>query len=507
MKKVSFENSSFLYLVAELSREFEKLEEIVAVSTNLNVLEFDDFLPDNKIKFLNVSGNKISKIDSRVTLRLSNLETLDLSNNFFREFIPTVFNNLKKLKFLSVSHNRLSKLDDILLEYLLSVETLKFDHNKIEEIVGNFDKIDFKWKKLHLQHNQLKTFPPSLAKSLSYLDLSTNLLHEVNLENSSVIELFVKKNELEILTINKTLEKLDASENNKFRLDLSLNNNTVLKYLDLSDTKLKAKNDFLEKIKTLLKLEYLDLSHANIQLQENTFNGLKFLRTLKLANGISSKHIPKKVFLSLTALENLDISENFLNNFDLNELKNSKSLETLIMKESEINELNGCDKIKEILPSLKQIDVHGNKFKCNDLPEIIEGWKDQNITIVWLDEIGESDFVRESCLKEDKHEARIDKSSEWSYFWCFAGVLLLLAVGFGVVVMMKKHVDTRFFDDVMQIRYSVGRSLINDEDLWFVLNSILQNEGRETPGSHKKYSGSHKIFSNIHQNFHKPYSS
>jgi hypothetical protein len=200
--------------------------------------------------------------------------------------------------------------------------------------------------------------------------------------------------------------------------------------------KLRSKSSFANNLQWQRKLKYLDLSGTDVELEDDTFSMMKHLEVLNLVNSIS-KPLPKNIFSSLIALQHLNISQNVLKSFNFAELENSKSLRTLTMKDCGIHKLMNWKLVKEILPNLTQISLHGNKFNCESLSDIINQWTKLNITVVGLNEIGESDFVAESCrAKGENFEDSEDDGS--SFVLCFVGFLLLLMVGAGIYY--REHV-------------------------------------------------------------------
>jgi hypothetical protein len=181
----------------------------------------------------------------------------------------------------------------------------------------------------------------------------------------------------------------------------------------------------------------LDLSGTDLKLEDGTFSMMKQLEILNLVNSIS-KPLPQNIFSSLIALQHLNISQNVLKSFDLAELENSKSLRTLTMKDCGIHKLMNWKRVKEILPNLTQISIHGNKFNCESLSEIINHWTELNISVVGLNEIGESDFVAESCSAKGESFEDSDDDDGSSFVLCFVGFLLLMMVGAGI--FYREHV-------------------------------------------------------------------
>lgn len=463
IKKIIFINSFMDNIPKELSGAYKNLEYLEVSKTHLERLENYDFIAGNKIISLNASNNKIHKLGARMVSNIRNIVSLDLSHNIVERLNPTAFNYNPKFKFLNLSHNRISMLDKSFLEPLRSLEVLKLDHNLITNIDGDFSDSNLKWKELYLQHNKLMALDPSLIKAVSTLDVSLNNIESAPYENTKLIELVISNNKLKSLSISDSLNKLDASDNKLNVFDISFGKNDALTYLDLSDSKLIAPEKTMHYIRKLKKLEYLDLSDIQATFEESTFRGLDSLKTLILSSALWNQNRPP-AFKDLSKLDKLDLSENVLYSFDFNELKNSKNLVTLNLRNSFICVLTGWKNISATFPKLKEIDIYHNKIHCDELPEIIKEFLQHGVTIIDYYDMGETRFLHETCVDSKTHEELVPRAHGKSYALIYVlGIFILCAVVVAVLFLNRKFGVTSSLVTCVRREQSSHGELLRDD--------------------------------------------
>lgn len=77
----------------------------------------------------------------------------------------------------------------------------------------------------------------------------------------------------------------------------------------------------------------------------------------------------------------LDLSDNNLKAIDLQVFDGLEKLKTLNLNGNKLNEIAGIDKIKMILPELKEISIAGNSWKCLYLSTMIRALNQQGINV------------------------------------------------------------------------------------------------------------------------------
>ncbi|XP_029345651.1 peroxidasin homolog isoform X12 [Acyrthosiphon pisum] len=186
-----FSLSSFPSVTAECPEKCLCIEEIFFCHKK-GLDRIPDRIPP-AIKVLDLSYNEIMDIESLA--HLTELETLNLSNNNISELKHGAFANLSKLQSLMLSNNNISELKHGGFANLSELQILYLDNNKIENIetgafnnltslkvlhldYNNIHKLDLemfkglrKLDKLFLDHNMIRHIPPGTIDSLTSLSL------------------------------------------------------------------------------------------------------------------------------------------------------------------------------------------------------------------------------------------------------------------------------------------------------------------------------------------------
>ncbi|GJQ77296.1 hypothetical protein Trydic_g20718 [Trypoxylus dichotomus] len=219
--------------------------------------------------------------------------------SYTRILFPGTFSNLSRLHTIVLNNAGIDRVDPIFLEDTPSLRTIKIESNNVQIIGPN-------------TFNELR---------LDVLDVSTNNIREISY--------------------------------NAFK-------DSVLRYLCLSNNK-------LAEIKGLFQnttITALSVSHNLVtRLDEDTFRGIKGLKTLKLSyNNIESIHL--RTFSFIDSLQVVYLSGNLLERIDF-EIRNS--LKTIDVSFNRLSYLSLTDST-----SLWIMSVYPNPFECNCLREF---WK------------------------------------------------------------------------------------------------------------------------------------
>lgn len=407
---IKFEDSFMDNIPKELTMVFRNLKELDVSGVELERLESYDFDGKTNMKQLNVSNNKLNKLNIRMTTEVKNLELLDMSYNQIERIHPYAFTYNENFKFFNLSHNRISKINGNFLAPLASLEILHLDHNLIEAINIKGFLFDSNLKELYLQNNKLATFDPFLFKNLNVLDLSRNRLMEFSIYGHDITELRIEDNELCSLRLNDKLEILQASGSKENVIEIDLSTNKALTYLDLSNLKLLSTEETFESIRKIESLKYLDLSENQIVINDKSFSQLKNLETLIIQKSING-NLPFNAFLNQENLIRLDLSENSIHFFNFEQLKKSTNLKILDISENQIYRIAEWRNVSTILPMLTEISFAGNILKCNELDEILRKFVSSKIKIQELNELGLLDFKIRTCVPDDLHD-EISKKHE-----------------------------------------------------------------------------------------------
>ena len=149
---------------------------------------------------LTLTRAKLKKLPP-IIHELTNLRTLDLSENHFVKF-PDEIGKLTLLKQLNMSHNRLTDLSDV-IGNLSKLEILNISFNRIGVLPQSLSKLTL-LKQVNLSCNLIKEFPLVFCemKHLDVLDISKNNLTCVPDAASGlqVIELNLNQNQISVVS-------------------------------------------------------------------------------------------------------------------------------------------------------------------------------------------------------------------------------------------------------------------------------------------------------------------
>nr|XP_055063979.1 toll-like receptor 8b [Misgurnus anguillicaudatus] len=257
---------------------------------------------------LDLSRNNIYQVNSVYFAGPENITCLNLSSNFIGSYFNgTEFIHFPKLKYLDLSHNRVYMQSDLAFNELKELEILDLSHNKYYfEVAGVRHSLAFLknlefLRVLNLSWNEINTLTNKTlnSSSLKELQFQGNRLDIMWKKDQGFISLFKFLSNLTHLDIS--YNKLSQIPENIFSYFpqtltyLSMSRNTLtdfdweqfrylpqLETLDLSKNKLTCVPDKLSN--HLSSLKVLDLSHNLISRLKHSFlRDDKSLLTLNLA--------------------------------------------------------------------------------------------------------------------------------------------------------------------------------------------------------------------------------
>ncbi|XP_019735968.1 amphoterin-induced protein 1-like [Hippocampus comes] len=149
---------------------------------------------------LDLSFNSISRLRAEWTpIVLSRLHTLLLSHNGLFFLSSEAFAHVTRLRYLDLSSNRLRQLDEYMFEPLENLEVLLLYKNSISQIDRSaaFSGL-VNLQKLYLSHNLISRFPLELVKdrsrieTLTLLDVSSNRIKALTFHELQALPAWIK---------------------------------------------------------------------------------------------------------------------------------------------------------------------------------------------------------------------------------------------------------------------------------------------------------------------------
>nr|ANG08891.1 toll family protein 8 [Gryllus bimaculatus] len=191
IKEVYLQNNSINVLAPGLFGELSQLL-VLDLSSNeltsewVNAATFTGLV---RLVVLNLSGNRIAKLEASVFRDLYSLQILRLEDNVIETIPENTFASLYNLHTLILSNNKLAVIDSYTFNGLYVLSLLSLDNNNIRSIHPEALKNSSSLQDLHLNGNQFLDVPEVLrdVPLLKTLDLGEN--HIINIANTSLSDM------------------------------------------------------------------------------------------------------------------------------------------------------------------------------------------------------------------------------------------------------------------------------------------------------------------------------
>ncbi|KAH8242449.1 hypothetical protein KR032_006746 [Drosophila birchii] len=392
LKVVDLSANRLSSLPPELFAETKQLQEIYLRNNSINVLApgiFSDlaellildlasnelnsqwvnaatFVGLKRLMMLDLSANKISRLEAHIFRPLTSLQILKLEGNYIDQLPAGIFGDLTNLHTLILSRNRISTIEQNTLQGLNNLIVLSLDFNRISRLDHKSLMNCSRLQDLHLNDNKLKTVPEALAHVplLKTLDVGENMISQI--EDTSITQLEnlygLRMTENSLTQIRRgvfdrmsSLQILNLSGNKLKSIEAgSLQRNSQLQAIRLDGNQLKSIAGLFTELPNLVwlnisgnRLEKFDYSHIPIGLQ---WLDVRANRIAQLGNYFEIE--------SELSLSTFDASYNMLTEITASSIPNS--VEVLYLNDNQISKIQPYTFFKK--PNLTRVDLVRNSL-------------------------------------------------------------------------------------------------------------------------------------------------
>ncbi|XP_032516631.2 toll-like receptor 6 [Danaus plexippus] len=406
LKEIFLSNNTIKVLPPGLFRGLDQLQ-IFDFSHNELTSQWinkETFIGLVRMVILNISYNKLTRIDRYMFQDLYSLQKLNLEYNDITSIEERAFEELRNLHSLTLSNNKITHIHTHIFSELHVLHELFLDNNQIKHIDENaFDNMTT-IEDLSLNDNALSSIPLSIRKlrSLRSLDIGNNNITHLSRENfrglSELFGLRLVDNKVTYLNEN-TFEHLPQLQvlnlaSNKIKLVAAgcFRKNVNLKLLRMDGNEITNFDGIFSSLNSLVwlnmsankistfdfesfpkSLEWLDL-HMNYI--NNVYNkDINTKLNIKLLD-LSYNNISQLIVTSLpTSIEKLYLNNNNIAYIQVGTFSKLKRLSTVSLNNNKIVQLDmnalRLDQINED-SDLPEFFISGNPFVCDCSMEWIQ---------------------------------------------------------------------------------------------------------------------------------------
>ncbi|KAH8379256.1 hypothetical protein KR009_003953 [Drosophila setifemur] len=366
LQEIYLKNNSINVLAPGIFGELAELLVLDLASNELNSqwINAATFVGLKRLMMLDLSANKISRLDAHIFRPLASLQILKLEENYIDQLPAGIFADLTNLHTLILSHNRISAIEQRTLQGLNNLLVLSLDFNRISRLDQRSLANCTQLQDLHLNDNKLQVVPDALAHVplLKTLDVGENMISQI--ENSSITQLEnlygLRMTENSLTHIRRgvfdrmtSLQILNLSGNKLKSIEAgALQRNSQLQAIRLDGNQLKSIAGLFRDLPNLVwlnisgnRLEKFDYSHIPTGLQ---WLDVRANRISQLGNFFQIE--------SELSLSTFDASYNLLTEITANSIPNS--VEVLYLNDNQISKIQPYAFFKK--PNLTRVDLVRN---------------------------------------------------------------------------------------------------------------------------------------------------
>ncbi|KAH8371819.1 hypothetical protein KR093_008984 [Drosophila rubida] len=368
LQEIRLRNNSINVLAPGIFGELAELLLLDLASNELNSqwINVETFVGLQRLQQLDLSANKLSRLEAHMFRPLASLQVLRLEENYIDQLPGGIFADLGNLHTLILSHNRITVLEQRTLLGLHSLQVLSLDYNRLAQLDARALANCSQLQDLHLNDNKLQTVPEALLQVplLKTLDVGENLITQI--ENTSVTQLenlyglrmtenalthirrgvFDRMRALQILNLSgNRLQSIEAG---------ALLKNSQLQAIRLDGNQLRSIAGLFGELHNLVwlnmsgnRLEKFDYSHIPHGLQ---WLDVRANRIAQLGNYFE--------YDSELSLSTFDASHNLLTEVTASAIPNS--VEVLYLNDNQIAKIQPYTFFKK--PNLTRVDLTRNQL-------------------------------------------------------------------------------------------------------------------------------------------------
>ncbi|XP_017065754.1 toll-like receptor Tollo [Drosophila eugracilis] len=368
LQEIYLKNNSINVLAPGIFGELAELLVLDLASNELNSqwINAATFVGLKRLMMLDLSANKISRLEAHIFRPLASLQILKLEDNYIDQLSGGIFADLTNLHTLILSRNRISVIEQRTLQGLKNLLVLSLDFNRISRLDSRSLINCSQLQDLHLNDNKLQSVPEALAHVplLKTLDVGENMISQI--ENTSITTLEnlygLRMTENSLTHIRRgvfdrmsSLQILNLSQNKLKTIEAgSLQRNGQLQAIRLDGNQLKSIAGLFTELPNLVwlnisgnRLEKFDYSHIPIGLQ---WLDVRANRITQLGNYFEIE--------SELSLSTFDASYNLLTEITASSIPNS--VEVLYLNDNLISKIQPYTFFKK--PNLTRVDLVRNRL-------------------------------------------------------------------------------------------------------------------------------------------------
>nr|AFK76496.1 toll-like receptor 22l [Gadus morhua] len=324
----------------------------------ISKIESSTFVVQISLKVLTLNNNRLCKLQEGMFDGLVNLIELYLTSNQIQTVAPASFKSLSKLTILDLGHNKLRHLTNVFLQHTPLLQNLYIPANNI----STFNSWELSNKStelvtLDLSQNELMYFRltagifPKLKRLFLEDGIKNGIVWEVNDTSylRNVVRLDVSGVRSSLHGLQEVLKTFNSSSSLR-HLQLNQINNGLrdlinisckfskLSYFEIRNNSIKViRSDLLHDC-TYLKLLNLGMNEIT-EISNNSFQSLRLLNTLILKSNCLTS-VPYAV--RKTQISKLDLSHNKINILGCDDFANMTRLSVIYLSNNPLLALKDC---------------------------------------------------------------------------------------------------------------------------------------------------------------------